>query len=89
MKKAPFKFEAFFLWFIFVILKKSSIQAIFSGIKIVDNLGIITDLPKIFEKNHDLLNILYLMVEKDTVIISTDIKLIEIVNNFFLRFEKL
>ena len=79
----------FFYCFIFEILKKSSIPEIFAGIKIVHNLGIIIDLPKIFEKNHDLLNILYLMVEKDTVIISTDIKLIEIVNNFFLRFEKL
>jgi hypothetical protein len=79
----------FFYWFFFEIFKKSSIQAIFAGIMIVHNLGIIIDLPKIFEKNHNLLNILYLMVEKDTVIISIDINSIEIVNNFFLRLEKL
>jgi len=85
MTKAPFKFEAFF----FEILKKSSIQAIFAEIMIVHNLGIIIDLPKIVEKNNNLLNILYLMVEKDTVIISIDIKSIEIVNNFFFRLEKL
>ena len=73
----------------FKILKKSSIQTIFAETVIVHKLLIIIDLSIIFKKKHDSVDSLYLMVENDYVIISFYFKMMEIVNNFYIRFIKL
>lgn len=73
----------------FKILKKSRIQTIFAEIVIVHKLLIIIDLSIIFKKKHDSVDSLYLMVENDYVIISFYFKMMEIVNNFYIRFIKL
>lgn len=73
----------------FKILKKSRFQTIFAEIVIVHKLLIIIDLSIIFKKKHDSVDSLYLMVENDYVIISFYFKMMEIVNNFYIRFIKL
>jgi len=73
----------------FKILKKSRIQTILAEIVIVHKLLIIIDLSIIFKKKHDSVDSLYLMVENDYVIISFYFKMMEIVNNFYIRLIKL